>query len=82
MAVDAEFLDSLGATVDETQAVGLAGLEVELGERGALHAGVGLVLGCIAGVVHLAVDEVVVGVGCEGSRLEWHISEVSMEWLP
>ena len=65
VAVDTEFLDSLGAAVDQTQTVGLASLEVELGEGSALDAGIGLVRGRAAGEIHLAVDQVVVGVGSE-----------------
>jgi hypothetical protein len=43
VAVDTELLDTLGAAVDQTQPVGHASLEDELGEGSALDARVGLV---------------------------------------
>jgi hypothetical protein len=57
VVVNAELLHTLGTRVDQTDAVGLAGLELELG-----NAGVGRASGVIAlaRVVHLSVDQVVV----------------------
>ena len=69
MAVDTELLDALGTAVDQTQTVGLASLEVKFGEGSAFDARIGLVRGRAASKVHLAVDEVIVGVRSEVRRL-------------
>ena len=57
VVVDAELLHALGTGVDQADAVGLAGLELELGDTGVGRAS-GVV--ALAGVVHLSVDQVVV----------------------
>ena len=66
VAVDGEALDAFSTAVDEPQTVFLPGVELEFGKtgiRGAVNRGIG---DQRAIVVHLAVDEVVVG---EGWRL-------------
>lgn len=61
MSIDGETLSTLGTGVDETETVGLAGLELELGDTSIVRA-LGLVSSSNSGAVEvaLAVDEVVV----------------------
>lgn len=58
VVVDAELLDTLGTGVDEAEEVLLARLEAEFRNTSVRRAGVG---GVSTWVVHLAVDQVVVG---------------------
>jgi hypothetical protein len=58
MTVDAEFLDTLGTGVDETKEMLLARLELELGDT---CVGFARKRGVCARILHLAVDQVVVG---------------------
>ena len=55
--INAELLHALGARVDQAKAIGLARLELELGNTGIWCAGSAVLR---ARVVHLAVDQVVV----------------------